>query len=75
MKQQFMAEYALLAYSRMLRSLLILLQLFGMIEVKRPGPSKSRQAILPAQAQSQFLGVNYIVFQCITQQPCVADFI
>ncbi len=69
MKQQFIAEYALLAYSRMLRSLRTLLQLFGMIEVKRPGPFKRRLDIWRAQAQAQFLGVNYIVFQCITQQP------
>ena len=66
MKQQFIAEYAFLAYLRMLRSLL---QQFGMIEVKRPGPFKSRLDIWRAQAQAQFLGVNYIVFQCTTQQP------
>ena len=45
------------------------MQLLGMVEVKRPVPFKSRLDSWRAQAQAQFLGVNYIVFHCATQQP------
>lgn len=45
------------------------MQLFGMVEIKRPVPFKSRLDTWRAQAQAQFLGVNYIVFHCATQQP------
>ena len=40
-----------------------------LLEVKSSGPFKSRLDIWRAQAQAQSLGVNYIVFQRITQQP------
>ena len=46
-----------------------LMQLFGMIAIKKPVPFQSRLDTWRAQAQAQFLAVNYIVFQCLTQQP------
>ena len=45
------------------------MQLSGMVEIKRPVPFKSRLDTWRAQAQAQFLGVNYIVSHCATQQP------
>ena len=44
------------------------MQLFGMVEIKRPAPFKSGLDTWRAQAQAQYLGVNYI-FHCTTQQP------
>ena len=46
-----------------------LVQLFGMVEIKRPAAFQSRLDTWRAQAQAQLLGVNYIVYQCVTQQP------
>ncbi len=40
-----------------------------MIELQRPAAFQSRLDTWRAQAQAQFLGVNYIVSQCVTQQP------
>ena len=40
-----------------------------LLEVKSPGPFQSRLDIWRAQAQVQSLGVSYIVFQHIKQQP------
>ncbi|KAL0050308.1 hypothetical protein WJX82_008680 [Trebouxia sp. C0006] len=44
-------------------------QLFGMVEIKRPAAFQSRLDTWRAQAHAQLLGVNYIVYQCVTQQP------
>jgi len=57
-----------------------LVQFFGMVEIKRPAAFQSRLDTWRAQAQAQFLGVNYIVYQCVTAAhgfgyTCVADFV
>ena len=44
-------------------------QLFGLVEVKKPEAYKSKLDRWRAQASGQFLGINYIVFRCMAQQP------
>lgn len=44
-------------------------QLFGLVEVKKPEAYKSKLDRWRAQASGQFLGINYIVFRCMAEQP------